>query len=158
MAGGGGDAPLQICSLASRNASWGIVNQESSLAPECGASVPPRHFYTEFSPAPFPPPSSAHHKSPLPSASYRSAHRSDCPPFKSEAPLLARDSQAPGDGEGLDWETRNPIHQAEITGQLKQPARGNLELGCQLPPRAFGEAGIFIYFYFTVLGIHLRVS
>lgn len=51
-----------------------------------------------------------------------------------------------GNGEGLavlelDWETIKPIHKADITGQLKQPARGNLcllGLGCQLPPRARG--------------------
>lgn len=68
------------------------------------------------------------------------------PPSKSESPLLTRDSQAPGvrerqwGGAGwLAWKTIKPIHQAEITGQLKQPARGNLYLlglGCQLPPRA----------------------
>lgn len=72
-------------------------------------------------------------------------------PSKSESPLLTRDSQAPGAGERqwggagwLDWETIKPIHQAEITGQLKQPARGNLcllGLGCQLPPRACGGGG-----------------
>lgn len=82
------------------------------------------------------------------------------PPSKSESPLLTRDSQAPGAGVrqwggagGLDWETIKPIHQAEITGQLKQPARGNLcllGLGCQLPPRAC-RAGVGGYFYLFLL-------
>lgn len=88
------------------------------------------------------------------------------PPSKSESPLLTRDSQAPGAGArrwggagglagpGLDWETIKPIHQAEITGQLKQPARGNLcllGLGCQLPPRACGGRGGRGYFCLFLL-------
>lgn len=60
-------------------------------------------------------------------------------------------------GLELDRETIKPIHQTEITGQLKQPARGNLYLlglGCQLPPRAClggGGGGGVVFLFISTL-------
>lgn len=107
------------------------------MAPEYRASVPLGHFYTEFSSPSLTP--NPQHTTKACCLQLVTGHHTGqtLPPSESESPLFTRDNQAPGVLErqragvvlGLDSETIKPIHQAEITGQLKQAARGNL-----LPP------------------------